>query len=508
VTRSIVDALAAPTPPGACSDGAERLVGGLATQILTSIRARAASDLEVLGAGQATSPALVGIRARFVGVAWQLLGTHAADQSRIWRACRPGSGVGWAREDAVWSANFATYMQDEGWAALLDRLPSLEALVRSVVRLELDATALLLWRAARDADALGRRFGVGGDAGSLTEARLGLSDPHNGRQTVAALGFAGGMHVIYKPRPVAMEQGFSSTLEWLRRRAQLDVPAGIDVLAGDGYGWCEFVQWRPCARREEVDLYFRRLGALAGILASLAATDCHAENFVARGPEPVMVDADTLLHPRMMASPGFSVLETEILPSQVPGPAGQSIDYPGFDAQTSAVTPSGPVLANLPGWDGRPQRLRDHRAKFDEGLDATRRTLRAVGGQLTGAKGPLGALSHRLARVVLRPTSVYGVLLAHLQSASALGSDDGGFARVERELMRYQDPILSPDAWRAVRRAEIAALARADVPYFLADTATGALETVDGSLLAGAAVKPVLGELPAVISQIADGSIR
>ena len=62
------------------------------------------------------------------------------------------------------------------------------------------------------------------------------------------------------------------------------------------------------------------------------------------------------------------------------------------------------------------------------------------------------------------------------------------------------DPGLAPEAWDAVRRAELAALTRGDVPYFLADTTTGDLQTLDGELLGAGAVDPVLPQLEARIS--------
>ncbi|HEY1592552.1 MAG TPA: type 2 lanthipeptide synthetase LanM [Solirubrobacteraceae bacterium] len=459
------------------------VLDALVAEMLATVRSRADDDLRSLGAAPAV---LDGIGSHFREALSFLLGSHVRDQTRIWEAI---SG-GWPQPDATASDAFAAYMRADGWAALFERLPSLEALLSTVVELEAEAASLLLARAAADAGGLAESFGAGGEAGPLTRASIGLSDPHNGRRTVASLEFAGGMHVIYKPRPVAMERALTATLDRLRRGAELDVPAGPRVLELDGYGWCEFVEHRPCASREDVDRYFRRLGALAAVLAALAATDCHADNFVARGADPILVDAETLLHPRLLASPGFSVLETEIVPSQVQGPSGQLIDYAGFDAPTAERDDA----PNLPVWGGRSHRLGDHRAAFDQGVDAARDALGSVG------PVPVRDLANRQARVVLRPTSVYAALLAHTISASELGSADGGLARVERELIRYQDPGLAPDVWDAVRRAELAALTRGDVPYFLADTTTGDLQTLDGELLGAGAVDPVLPQLEARIS--------
>lgn len=484
----------------------ERFAAG----IVATVRARAAGTIERLGA----ESALGGLDAHAAAVVEELTAPHLHDEQRLQQAARGGFGASPLSSDAL-------------WPQLAARLPRLTELVATVAEAEAAAAATLLACAERDRAALAARFGDGLDPGPLTAIAIGLSDPHNGRQSVAALTFASGLRVICKPRPVAMEAGLATTAAWLRARTGLDLPPLPAVLERDGYGWCELIEPRACADAAEVTLHFRRLGALAGLLGALGATDCHAENFVARGSQPLLVDAETLLHPRMLASPGFTLLETEIVASSVRGPAGQTIDYPGFDASahasagearaagagamafSAATSVVAGAPANLPLLDGRPQLLRDHRAAFDAGLADACRALLAAGDALADPAGePFAALAGRPARVVLRPTSVYAALLAHLASAAALGADDGGRARVERELERYRDPLLKPAAWEAVQAAEVEALERGDVPYFLADTSSGDLCTGDGAVVAPAVVEPVLPRLAEVVRGFAEGRLR
>jgi len=461
------------------SDAGAVLVDDRAHAATAAVRAQAGVAWDVLGAGPDVEAQ---IHAHFVTTLWRLLGPHLRDQGRLWRATRPG-----AASDVTGDPAFATYLEEDGWAALHARLPRLEPLVAGIVDREVAATAEVLDRAARDAAALAARFGDGTPLGPLTALALGRSDPHHGRRTVAALTFAGGSRVIYKPRSVALETALGATLDWLREHGPLDLPGGPATLERDGYGWCRFVEGRACVGREEVDTHFRRLGALAAVLAALGATDCHADNFVAAGPDPVLVDAETLLHPRLLASPGFTLRETEIVPGQVVGPAGQRIDYPGYDAA--------PDAPNLPRTDGQPQYLRDHGAPFADGVAEARRILAARGAALAAPAGPLTALAGQRARVVLRPTELYGRLLLHLTSAPALRTEDGGLARVDLALTRYRDPVLSDAAWTTVQRAELAALAAGDVPYLVSDTTTGDLHDADGTLLAAGALEPVLPAL-------------
>ena len=463
-----------------------RLVAGLAAQMEARLRERAGADLDALGAGGPDSAALAGIRRHYLAVAWELLGAHIGDQRRIWRATRRG---GWAPSA---EGEFASHMANGGWHSLIARLPGLEPRVLAIADLEVEAAAALLRRAASDTAAIGERFAGGGDPGPLTGLELGLSDPHNGRRTVASVRFETAGLVIHKPRPVAMEAGFAAIAAWLLDRGLADPPAAVGVLVRDGYGWCEFVATAPCARAGEVGEYFRRLGALTAVLAALAATDCHAENFIARGAEPVLVDAETLLHPRTTASPELTATETEILPSRVRGPAGQQIDYAGFDAG-----PPGGPRPQLPAWDGAAHRLADNRPSFDASFEDARRALAGLGAELASPEGPLAALGGERSRAVLRPTSFYGALLGHLGSASSLAAEDGGLGRVRLELERYRDPALDDSAWDAVQRAELAAFSLGDVPYFMVGVASGDLSSADGTMLAKGALEPVIARVPA-----------
>src|SRR5437899_1808556 len=68
------------------------------------------------------------------------------------------------------------------------------------------------------------------------------------------------------------------------------------VLARDGYGWMEFVPHLGCGDERDVKRFFLRAGVLLAVAESLNLVDGHADNLVARGPHPVIVDLETLLH--------------------------------------------------------------------------------------------------------------------------------------------------------------------------------------------------------------------
>ena len=139
--------------------------------------------------------------------------------------------------------------------------------------------------------------------------------------------------MVYKPRDLGHPRAVR------RRRAAGSTSAAPDLglrtaaaLAGDGYGWVEFVPARPLPDRAAADRFYRRQGALLALLHALHAADMHFENVIACGDQPVLVDIETLFHPslatptdagdpaaRMLAE---SVHRTGLLPIMVVGEGG------------------------------------------------------------------------------------------------------------------------------------------------------------------------------------------
>jgi lantibiotic modifying enzyme len=69
------------------------------------------------------------------------------------------------------------------------------------------------------------------------------------------------------------------------------------VLARQGYGWSSYIRFNKCTSTEAVQRYFQRAGELLCFLYVLREKDCHAENIIAAGEYPVVVDLETLISP-------------------------------------------------------------------------------------------------------------------------------------------------------------------------------------------------------------------
>lgn len=178
-------------------------------------------------------------------------------------------------------------------------------------------------RLAADRRVLARHFGRGVPLGRVAEAHEGLSDRHHGGRTVCRVRFASGVELAYKPRDLGAEEQFHRLLAWLRRRGLEDLPRPLAVCNRGTHGWVEWVEPEPPIDGSDVARLGLCLGGLLCVLELLAARDCHGQNVVARRSQPLLVDAETLLHRRM---PGEdvreSVLATGLTPYWKRGPRG------------------------------------------------------------------------------------------------------------------------------------------------------------------------------------------
>lgn len=153
-------------------------------------------------------------------------------------------------------------------------------------------------RAAADWAELQRLSPVAEEARAIVDVEV-HGDPHVGGRRVLKVGFDTGFEVGYKPRNCGIAAGFNELLAWLNGNSDLPDFRTVDVLPRPNYAWMEWVEPEECSTMAEVDRYYRRAGMYVCLLYATDAVDMHLENVVAEGEQPVVVDLETLAHPRI-----------------------------------------------------------------------------------------------------------------------------------------------------------------------------------------------------------------
>lgn len=357
-------------------------------------------------------------------------------------------------------------------------------------------------RLAADRDGLRETFTDGSDIGCVTGV-TSSGDRHAGGRSSWEVTFSSGTRLAYKPRPVDVSVAFNEFVDWLN--ARLDGPdlRTVTFVAGDGYGWMEWVDHEECDSETAVERYYRRTGQLLCALYVLRFTDGHLENVIAGGEHPVLVDLETLLRPGSPAGSendgragefrNGTVLETDLLPEAtnplgpgasadneaVPdlgglGPSEVSftgLELPDFENVNTDVMDlvyrSEHALEgdNLPVLNGEEAEASAYAAEIIDGFEQAYRCLADHKREALGDQGPVARFEGCEVRFVVRPTRWYGKVIKHAQVPSALRR--GLSYGCKQELLA--NALVSEgdeEATPAVFRAERTALTQLDIPRF------------------------------------------
>ena len=336
---------------------------------------------------------------------------------------------------------------------VVDLFQEYSVLARQAMRLVdtwVAGTAEFLRRLDEDADEIARTFRGDCAPGSVIRVEAGLSDRHRGGRRILALTFRDGVRLIYKPRGVGLEAALAEFLKWAGARGLEPVPAAVHVLARNGYGWAEFIEQNAAADVSEVREYYRRAGCLLFLTHLLGGRDLHMENVIACEGGPVLVDAETLLQPRLAAvgpdgpaagadarvqdALAGSFVGTGLLSRGESDPGGVIREIGGLcgrggwspgerpcwvSPNTDSMRPgletvSVPESRNVLRLGGEVQPPERFGPELAAGFAAAYRFALEHRDALLDPEGPLHAFRVQQTRLVLRPTNVYATLQVRL----------------------------------------------------------------------------------------------
>jgi hypothetical protein len=292
--------------------------------------------------------------------------------------------------------------------------------------------------------------------GSLTEPIIrkvepDRSDPHSGNRSVMQVCFEGGSHWFYKPRSGKCEKAWFTLLDWLNLENFPARFALVKIVSEGDHCWMQAVQQRQCRSRKEAARYYFRAGALLCLIHWLRGIDFHAGNIIAHGAQPVIVDCETLFHPkvpvpRSARREGRSILRTGMLPIWKP---------------KTKLSDSVSALGRIT-FGSQSVRVKGKSVSASEFVDSIAdgvKTMHSFLGRRYGSMGMTRMLK-RLRQIQYRriyyPTSNYCARLERSLSVVALKSGESR----RQSLVRPTQP--------ATRRArqEITSLEDADIPIF------------------------------------------
>jgi type 2 lantibiotic biosynthesis protein LanM len=396
------------------------------------------------------------------------------------------------------------------WDDLVHHYPSLLSRVDAVVQNRCTATLRFAQRWTADRHRLERL--CAGAPGELNELSFGAGDSHRGGLTVAIVRGEGG-RVVYKPRSLAIDRalrGFIAELAGDHGSAlSVRVPEAVDC--GD-YGWGEFVTHRFAAGNEELPSFYRGIGHLLAFMRLLSGSDLHAENVIAHGGSPVVIDCETLFTPKIPPSPsgygrafdraGELIARTVFSAGLLPG-RGMGLGFRGVDLSAVGMLPGqqpmqqqqgiidagsdkahvGPILVEAMVSQNHPSprpALAEYWPEVLRGFDELTATLQRL--DAAGSLRPrLQVFEDCNIRVVLRATEVYAEIGRMLWHPVSLHNPEPARQRAFGLLQKMAENVSAAPSDPAVIHAEIDELLEGDIPYFSAVAREGRLHGPRGT---------------------------
>ncbi|MFG2606499.1 type 2 lanthipeptide synthetase LanM family protein [Streptomyces sp. NPDC048514] len=399
------------------------------------------------------------------------------------------------------TGTWAAFIEQAGAEGYLDKLagryPAAGPRIATVARMSVAATVDLAERLATDRALLAPLLEA--PAGRIRAVAFGAGDSHRGGQTVSRVDLTGGT-VMYKPRPSEADVALGALLDEVftdlpgapAPEARIRVPRTV---ARDGYGWAEFVAHRYCAGNAELAAFYRNMGHWLAVLRFTGGTDMHAENMVAAGPVPVIVDAETLFDAPAPFPPSGrgdavdvaaaairrTVLRTGLLPVRGTGFALGGVDISGVGALPGQqpLIPN-PVIADggtaaarfevdmvaMPTAVNHPSPTPVLSVYWDRILAGFREMTAHLRRPEVDPCRLLRRFEGARARRILRPTQAYVDIGRMLWHPASLHDEAAAVERARDILRRNADVLPGAPTDRAAIDGEIADLLAGDVPMF------------------------------------------
>jgi type 2 lantibiotic biosynthesis protein LanM len=389
-----------------------------------------------------------------------------------------------------------------GLLKFFQEYPMLARLMAMAIDMWVDATQEFILRLESDKLEIQQIFQNGTETGQVITIKTQLSDRHNNGRSVIVLTFDSGLKLVYKPRNLEIEQVYVNLLGWFNEHDISLKFKLFKVFNRSKYGWVEFVETTPCKDQEETRRYYQRMGILLSLTYILEGTDLHYENVIACGEHPVLIDLETLIHPRanevhhpqnsrdskFFANQKLanSVIRTGLLPHWqiIAEGVAQDVSALGADQEETLVevqrwlninTDSMAVdyekvniqpSANTPSIEGV-NRLNDYHQEIIDGFQQMYQFIMEHRQEILGSDSPLAVLAGQEVRFIFRSTQTYGYTFFRTLTPKFLRN--GVDWSIQLDLLSM--PLLSSDTkpfYWPLLSIEKQMLEKMDIPLFTA----------------------------------------
>jgi type 2 lantibiotic biosynthesis protein LanM len=388
--------------------------------------------------------------------------------------------------------SFIQNLHKDGGIRFFENYPVLARLIATTIDLWVESTTEFIQRLEADLSVIESIFSDGESLGKILSIDTSLSNPHHGKRFVLILTFASGVKIVYKPKDLSLYVAFNQLLDWCNQQ-QISLPFKlVKILDRQGYGWVEYIAQQPCLEKVEVKSFYTRAGMLLSLLYLLGAKNCYAENVIANGQHPVLIDADILMQPPIKNSDelekwfkdsvvgiGFlpawdgdiyskSSQDSSVLGNIFPHQINSSREWKFINTDKMHLAPKSKVIpagANVVILNGKTVAPYDYQEDIVTGFEEIYKLLVKHRETLFGTETPLANFKLSKSRFIACPTLTYAITAKKSLSPQYL-TNGFDYSLLINILSLNYATTKNKSASREMLTAEAKSLQQQDIPYF------------------------------------------